>query len=352
MTTPAASPVSLPAPGGAAAAFPRDDAPRRARLNQLANELDARWQARRTGGDSPLAVMARVAHAAPDVVFDAMAPHFADHRWVAAMLEEALTAMRADPFASPPLRAFQGGAMIGVVLAEAGPVTLSVMIRRWDSAPAPAPRPGLTPPDAVMFSGGHGMTGFIDPGGATITHYAATLSEAERAGIYVAAAARPCRCTGAAPARAGDVIRVDQVVQSFNLSGGTGDTVMLQLFVAGPCAVPMREHDAATGALRRLASTARAHSFRQMTLAMLRTMHRRDAAPLFAAALDEPDFALRWQVMREFVALDPAAALPHLAAMASADPHPELRRCATAAHDIVTSAIAAHAAAQRERETA
>jgi HEAT repeat protein len=67
-----------------------------------------------------------------------------------------------------------------------------------------------------------------------------------------------------------------------------------------------------------------------MGLAVLRAFGRSDAAPLFAAALTDEDFAMRWQVMREFLALDGDAALPHLTALAGADPHPEVRAAAAA----------------------
>jgi hypothetical protein len=227
------------------------------------------------------------------------------------------------------------------VLAEVGRISLSVIVRRWEGVVSAVAAPGVTAADAVMFSPGHSMTAFVASGGATITRYAADLTDAERAGVFIAAKARPCRCLGSAPVAPGSIVRTDQTHQSYNLTGGSGDTVMIQLFVGGPSAVPMREYDAATGALRRLSAPNRTNSFRQMTLALLRTMGRRDAAPQFAAALAEPDFSLRWQVMREFVALDPVAALPHLTAMAADDPHPEVRRAAYAATDIVETVLAA-----------
>jgi len=104
--------------------------------------------------------------------------------------------------------------------------------------------------------------------------------------------------------------------------------VMLQLFVDAPSQMPMREHDPVTGRLIRVAASGRTTSFRQMGLALLRAFGRHDAAPIFANALTDPDFSMRWQVMRELIALDAAQALPHLTAMAIADPHPEVRAAA------------------------
>jgi HEAT repeat protein len=78
-----------------------------------------------------------------------------------------------------------------------------------------------------------------------------------------------------------------------------------------------------------------------MGLAVLRAFGRTDAAPLFAAALADEDFAMRWQVMRELLALDTAAALPHLTAMAAQDPHPEVRAAATATLALLRARAAA-----------
>jgi hypothetical protein len=66
-----------------------------------------------------------------------------------------------------------------------------------------------------------------------------------------------------------------------------------------------------------------------MMLALLRIMERRDAVPLFREMLRSEHFYARWQTMREFLALDPGAALPHLREMAVDDPHREVRRAAS-----------------------
>src|SRR3546814_16480585 len=48
------------------------------------------------------------------------------------------------------------------------------------------------------------------------------------------------------------------------------------------------------------------------------------------------DFAARWHAMRELIALDPAAARPHLAAMAASDRHSEVRAAAAATLGLLT----------------
>jgi HEAT repeat protein len=57
-------------------------------------------------------------------------------------------------------------------------------------------------------------------------------------------------------------------------------------------------------------------------------MERRDAVPLFRELLRSEHFYARWQTMREFLALDAGAALPHLREMAERDPHREVRGAA------------------------
>jgi hypothetical protein len=67
-----------------------------------------------------------------------------------------------------------------------------------------------------------------------------------------------------------------------------------------------------------------------MMLSLLRTMDRTDAIPVFEQMLESPHFYARWQTMREFLALDPERALPHLRKMSVSDRHPDVRAAARA----------------------
>src|SRR3546814_6374675 len=73
-----------------------------------------------------------------------------------------------------------------------------------------------------------------------------------------------------------------------------------------------------------------------MALTLLRHLGRTGAAPLFVAETRSEDFAARWHAMRELIALDPAAARPHLAAMAASDRHSEVRAAAAATLGLLT----------------
>lgn len=134
------------------------------------------------------------------------------------------------------------------------------------------------------------------------------------------------------PLRTGETLILDTARQSFTLQGTGHDVLLLELTVQPPSRLPIRAYDIASGRLTHISASRRDSSFRQMALALLRQLGRTDAAPLFIAETASEDFAARWNAMRELVALDPAAALPHLAAMAARDPHPEVRRAAAATH--------------------
>lgn len=298
--------------------------------------MDAALRAQDAGAGGLVAAMTALAEAraAPDAIFAALAPWLDDGEWVAARLA-ALTAFAAsDPFAMPPVRIFGGGGVLGgLILAEVPPITLSLMVRPFDQSGAAG--------GSIIFSPGQGQTRIIRSGGARIRRYRVALSPEERGGGFrIGSAARAEQIEERALAD-GEVIRTDQQCESFTLRGGDGDIVMLQLFVHQSSRVPMREYDPASGQIIKLAAAARATSFRQMGLAVLRAFGRRDAAPLFAAALDDSDFAMRWQVMREWIALDTAAALPHLTRLAAGDPHPEVRAAAAATLRMVRERVAA-----------
>ena len=294
--------------------------------------LDARLRAEDAAPGGLGHAMRTLAGADPDRIFAELSPYLTDHLWVQQRLRAAVALCAADPFAMPPLRIFSGGALGGMILAEVPPITLSLIIRPFNQ---PAPRD-----PSVIFSPGHGLTQIVRSGGARVRRYRVALDDAELAGGFRAASAAPLKDIGEASLTDGDQIRVDQQCESFNLIPGTGDLVMLQLFVHEQSRVPMREYDPATGRLIRAAAGGRATSFRQMGLAVLRACGRSDAAPLFAAALADNDFAMRWQVMRELLALDPEAALPHLGAMAAGDPHPEVREAAAATMELLRERIA------------
>jgi hypothetical protein len=298
--------------------FPRRDGPRRARIRRAASHLDARWRDEDGRPGGLRAAMAAVAAEPPAVALAALIPWLADPGWLARRLDEAAALLAADPFAVPPLPPVGDG----LLLAEHGPIQLTLRIQRFERrAEAPA---------IARFVPGAAAVRFLATGGASILRHRVAVSAAEEAGVFTAAAAAPCRSETARPLVTGECLIFDTARESFTLADATGDILFLELAVQPASPLPVRAYDAASGRLVHLSSARRDASFRQMGLALLRAFGRRDAAPLFAAEIETGDFAARWAAMRELIALDPGAALPHLARMAASDPHPEIRRAAAA----------------------
>ena len=82
-------------------------------------------------------------------------------------------------------------------------------------------------------------------------------------------------------------------------------TVVLRLLRTAENPQPAREYDAADGRLLHQSSGKIATSRREAIVALLGRMGREDAAPAIAQiAIDDGDISLRWQAMREALALD------------------------------------------------
>jgi hypothetical protein len=303
--------------------FPRRDDPRRRHIRRAASHLDARWRDDDAAPGGLRAAMAAVTDEPPAAALAALLPWLADTGWLAHRLSGAAALLADDPFAVPPLSPIGGGEGAGgLLVAEHGPIQLTLRIQRFEQRTE-------VPVIARFFPGGAAIR-FLAAGGATIRRHRVAVSAAEEAGAFTAAAAAPCRSETARPLVTGECLHLDTTRESFTLADATGDILFLELAAQPPSPLPVRAYDVASGRLVHLSSARRDASFRQMGLALLRAFDRRDAAPLFAAEAETGDFAARWAAMRELIALDPAAALPHLARMAASDPHPEVRRAATA----------------------
>jgi hypothetical protein len=126
----------------------------------------------------------------------------------------------------------------------------------------------------------------------------------------------------------GEEMVVDGRHQSFIIDHASSDMILLQALVRVGAAPVAIEYDSKTMSFIGASSTDEVSSRVQMMVSLLRTMGREDAVPLIVAALDSPHFYARWHIMRELLALDADAALPHLRRMAESDPHPEVRATA------------------------
>lgn len=302
--------------------YPRAAADRRRRICHAAAALDADWRAEDEAEDGLFAAIDAVASLPPAEATRRLMPWLADTRWLSARMTAATAMLGAEPFARPPLRIVGGGTGTGgIVLAERGAVRLTLRLYPVEAAAAPT---------TALFVPGHAALRILAPGGAELRCHHVAVSEAEEAGAFTAATASPCRSDALRPLVPGETLCFDTARTSFTIERQRGDLLMLELAVQPPSRLPIRAYDIATGRLVHVAASRRDSSFRQMALALLRTLGRPDAAPLFVAETRADDFAARWNAMRELIALDPAAARLHLAAMAASDPHPEVRAAAAA----------------------
>lgn len=177
---------------------------------------------------------------------------------------------------------------------------------------------------SLVFTGRRMVFHFIKSGGATLSLWTAP-------GIgpgFTAGESGRCRFAGRLRIEDGQKVDVDGQSCAFIVEEAERDIVFVCAETplgAGPLSV---EYDWGTRRFVGASSTDEASSRTQMMLALLRIMDRRDALPLFREMLRSEHFYARWQAMREFLALDAGAALPHLREMAAADPHGEVRQAA------------------------
>ncbi|MEI9852870.1 MAG: hypothetical protein WDN24_20645 [Sphingomonas sp.] len=247
-----------------------------------------------------------------------------DAGWAEMLLAPLAGALADDPFFEPPFRLSRDALRTGAVLFDCPAASLT------GSVLGAAAMAALPPPATIVFSGRVTVTRYVRAGGATLRRW---RTEPITPG-FSAAAAPPCMPLAPLALADGDVLRTDGRAHAQLLADARSDVVMLVFTMRGGAAALMREHRVADGALVRVASADDRASRIEMLLTFLRLAGRADAGARFDAATHEPAFHLRWAAMREWLALDAAAALPRLEEMAADDPNAEVR--AAAALTLVT----------------
>lgn len=137
----------------------------------------------------------------------------------------------------------------------------------------------------------------------------------------------------------GDTLAFDNARQTKLIDEvGPGGVVILRLSLAATAPQPAREYRLADGALLHQAAGDREESRQELAMALLGAMERRDAAPAMQAVSREGSPQLRWQAVRQCLALDSGAGFAALSAIASdsadtlAAPARTLRKQLLAAH--------------------
>jgi hypothetical protein len=273
-------------------------------LERLRDELD---DVRHKGADSVLA----------------LAEAFVSMPGAIAEVVGVLIAAAADDFYfRPHLGVASSEVHSGLLLVEHPALNLTLGIMSADAIAAKrAERKGGA---SLVFTGRRMVFHFIKSGGATLSLWTAPGIGPD----FSAEESGRCRFAGRLRIEDGQKVDIDGLRSAFIVEETERDIVFICAetpLEAGPLAV---EYDWGTRRFVGASSTDEASSRTQMMLTLLRMMDRRDALPLFREMIRSEHFYARWQAMREFLALDAGAALPHLRDMASTDPHREVRRAA------------------------
>jgi len=246
----------------------------------------------------------------------------AEPDWAAALLAPLVEALANDPFFEPPCKVHRDALRIGAVLFDCPAVSIAASVTRATAMAT------LPPPATIVFTGRMAITRTVRAGGARLERWRAEPIDAG----FRADRAPPCTARGSEPLRDGAVHRTDGRREAQLVCGAASDVVTLVATIRAGVAPLLREYDRASGMLLRVGDGDDRPSRTEMLLRLLQVAGRADAASCFADATQAPQFHLRWAAMREWLALDAAAALPRLAAMACDDAHAEVR--AAAAHMI------------------
>ncbi|NJR78031.1 hypothetical protein [Sphingomonas corticis] len=259
----------------------------------------------------------------------------ADPWWVAPLLAPWIAALADDPFAEPPLRAARDPLRTSAVLAQGAH---AILVASVISAAVLRARPPAT---TLAVSGRVSVTRYHRAGAATLLAWGAgDAGDAGEAGAdFAAADAPPAVALAPRPLFDGAIVTLDGRRRAYLIEGAERDVVTLTVAPRAGRAGLTREYDRATGALRRVASNDEAGSRARMLLTLLRLSGRIDAAPCFEVATHHAAFHLRWAAMREWLALDAAAAAPRLRTMAATDTNAEVRAAAAATLPMVEARL-------------
>lgn len=296
--------------------FPVDDdaiAAARERSQRLARE----WRSGPAHARAE-AAFAPLVDAPAEAVAAAAMRLLADGDWVPALLAPLIAALGHDPWLEPPLRVNRDGLRCGAILFESPAVSITASVL---SATALA---ALPPPASVVVPGRMSVVRYHRGGGARLHLWRADRADAD----FATAMAARCVPVGMVRLDDGLVRRIDGRTHAQLIEGATSDIVSITATVRAGAAPVMREYDRADGRLLRAAALDDAGARTAMLATLLRHLGHADSEAFDHASRDPAPF-VRWDVMREWLALDVAGALPRLHEMTT-DPQAEIRTAAQA----------------------
>ena len=254
-----------------------------------------------------------------------------DADWAAGLITPLIDALAEDPLFEPPIKVHRDALRIGAVLFDCPAASIAASVT---SASAMA---RLPPPRTIVFTGRVAITRTVRAGGARLRRWCTDAMAPE----FNAADAAPCSVLKPARLEDGMIHRTDGRWQAQLICDAGADVVTLVATIRAGAAPLMREYDIDSGALLRVANADDRPSRTEMLLRFLRVAGRADAGACFDDATRAHGFHLRWAAMREWLALDAAAAANRLAEMACDDPHAEVRTAAARMLPIVEQRLAA-----------
>lgn len=248
---------------------------------------------------------------------------FAQRDVIEELIADLVDRSRADPFFRPPFHHLASDIHEALVVYDHPLMTILLGVTGVDKlAHKKSGKRGAT---SIGFTGHLTLYHFIDAGEAELSFWEAPYIGDD----FLASEAGTCRPAGHRRIADGETLAVDGRRESFVIQHAARDIFYMQAIIragAGPVSV---EYDSKSRQFVGASSTNEASSRIQMMASLLRTMGRDDAVPLLAELAQSPQFYTRWYLMREMLAMDAEAALPHLRRMAAQDPHPEVRGAAT-----------------------
>ncbi len=297
------------------AAFP--DASRFAAAQALSRSIAIRF--RDSAGYRQVAAAFADCHdaATADEVGARAADLLGDDRWPGQFMTPLIDALRSDDWFDPPIRTNRDGLRIGAVLFECPVVSIAASVLSADALRARPQQP------TVVVPGRLSVVRYWRGGGARLRRWRTNAVGPD----FKTSTAPPCIPIAPITLEDGMILRSDGRTTGQLTDGATSDVISLTATVRVDASMFMREYAADTGALVRVAALDDRASRTQMLLALLRHAGRTDAGHCFDEATHDPAFFVRWQAMREWLALDARSALPRLREMTS-DPNAEIRAAA------------------------
>ena len=243
-----------------------------------------------------------------------------NREWVAAIFAPLIDALAVDPLFDPPFKVSRDALRVSALVHESSAASLTATILSAEAMRA-------TPlPATIVVPGRLSVMRVHRGGGATLRRWRADPID----GDFTLSKARPCVELPPVALDDGDVIMLDGRREAILITDATSDVVTLTATIRLGAAPVMREYARDDGRPLRAATLDEGAARSQMLLTLLRASGRRDAGGVFDAATRDPAFFVRWDAMRQWLAIDVDAAAPRLAEMAATDPNADIRAAAAA----------------------